>query len=333
MKCPSCGAETSGKFCEYCGSEMPKEKVVGKCPKCGDANVSFKRERVGTATQSQSRKNAFGNGRNGHSVSQTAYRTVGICQSCGYTWNPNGGSQRSGKKTWLWVLGWICIFPVPLTILMLRKKNMKPAVKYGIIAVAWLLYFAMGASGNNETAPSETPAPTEVVVIEQLTEVPTEEIPTEETVPEETKNKGPYARQEANIRRFVDEFNAISDTPVDRIEFRNNHTLAYLVIDGFSELSIKVNDHSEQGFVFTLHFYDGIASLEKYEALMLDIIKVFDATVEIGDKFQEANENQQTNIYLSDNIFVEYHYVKDKVAFQEGDNYYITLTSTVYNKQ
>lgn len=26
MKCPSCGAETQGDFCEYCGSEMPKEK-------------------------------------------------------------------------------------------------------------------------------------------------------------------------------------------------------------------------------------------------------------------------------------------------------------------
>ena len=23
MKCPHCGADTSGKFCEYCGSEMP----------------------------------------------------------------------------------------------------------------------------------------------------------------------------------------------------------------------------------------------------------------------------------------------------------------------
>lgn len=66
---------------------------------------------------------------------------------------------------------------------------------------------------------------------------------------------------------------------------------------------------------------------------MSDIIKVFDANIEIGDKFQEANANQQTNIYLSDNIFVEYHYVKDAVGFQAGDTYYITLTSTDYNKQ
>ena len=64
MKCPSCGAETQGDFCEYCGSEMPKEKStvniinnyyggtapqeqtevdnnVGKCPKCGNSKITL----------------------------------------------------------------------------------------------------------------------------------------------------------------------------------------------------------------------------------------------------------------------------------------------------
>ena len=67
MKCPNCGAEATGKFCEYCGSEMPQEKTtvnitnnyygdmaqqehtevgnyVGKCPKCGNSKITFKRE-------------------------------------------------------------------------------------------------------------------------------------------------------------------------------------------------------------------------------------------------------------------------------------------------
>lgn len=52
--------------------------------------------------------------------------------------NMSGGQKK--RKTWLWVLGWIFIFPLPLTILMLRKKEMKPAVKYGIIAAAWFIY-------------------------------------------------------------------------------------------------------------------------------------------------------------------------------------------------
>lgn len=182
MKCPSCGAETQGKFCEYCGSEMPKEKStvnitnnyyggtapqeqtevdnnVGKCPKCGNSKITFKRERVGTATQSRSRKNYIGSGRQGQSVSQSAYRTVGVCQNCGYTWNPNATNTGSGKKTWLWVLGWICIFPLPLTILLLRKKDMKPVVKYGIIAVAWVLFFVIRMSGNSKTDVPQTDVP------------------------------------------------------------------------------------------------------------------------------------------------------------------------------
>ena len=99
MKCPSCGAETQNKICEFCGSEMPQEKAtinitnnfygeaaqqnnadssVGKCPKCGSTKINFKREKIGTATQSASRKNVVGSGRKGQSVSQAAYRTVGL---------------------------------------------------------------------------------------------------------------------------------------------------------------------------------------------------------------------------------------------------------------
>lgn len=325
MKCPSCGAETNGKFCEYCGSELPKDKVnVGVCPKCGNSNITFKRERVGTATQHTSRKNVIGTGRTGQSVSQTAYRTVGLCQNCGHTWNPNAGNSGSGRKTWLWVLGWICIFPVPLTILMLRKKDMKPAVKYGIIAAAWLLFFAIGSSsGETETSPADVSTPTVAVQVEQTTEDTTET----------TEARNPYAEHEKTIRRFVSEFNEISDTPVTDIKFKNNHTIAYLFVDGFSELSIKVNDHSEMGFFFTLEFSNGTALLEQYENLMRDIVKVFDANVDVGEKFQEANMNEDTIIYLSDSISIKYHYVKDAVGFQEADTYIITLTSTDYNKQ
>lgn len=329
MKCPGCGAETQGKFCEYCGSEMLKEKTnVGVCPKCGGNNVSFKRERVGTATQRTSNKNIIGTGRTGHSVSQSVYRTIGVCQGCGYTWNPNAARHNSGKRIWLWVLGWICIFPVPLTILMLRKKDMKPVVKYGIIATAWLLFFVIGLSGNSETDTdtSQNDVSKTTVQVEQATNTTTE---TDEAI----DNKNLYARQEKTIRRFVSEFNEISDTPITDIKFKNNHTVAYLLVDGFGELGIKVNDHREMGFFFTFEFSNGIALLEQYENLMRDVVKVFDANVDVGEKFQEANMNEETMIYLSDNISVKYNYIKDAVGFQAADTYIITLTSMNYNKQ
>ena len=60
--------------------------------------------------------------------------------------------KKSNKgKIWLWILGWICIFPVPLTILMLRKNGMKPGAKYGVIAAAWLVYLIIGFSPKTGT--------------------------------------------------------------------------------------------------------------------------------------------------------------------------------------
>ena len=65
----------------------------------------------------------------------------------------NAGMGDSGnpkkRKTWLWVLGWLFIFPLPLTILLLRKKEMKAPVKYGIIAVAWLFYLIIAIAGTS----------------------------------------------------------------------------------------------------------------------------------------------------------------------------------------
>ncbi len=164
MKCLSCGAETEGQFCEYCGNEMSNDHTdmndgIGKCPKCSNSNITFKRERVGTERQYRSRKNYIGTGRQGKSISRSTYRTIGVCQSCGYTWNPNATKSGSNNKIWLWVLGWIFFFPLPLTILLLRKKDMKPVLKYGSIAIAWILFLSIGMFGNTEPDNSQTNPP------------------------------------------------------------------------------------------------------------------------------------------------------------------------------
>lgn len=56
-------------------------------------------------------------------------------------------SPPKKRKTWLWVLGWICIFPVPLTIIMLNKEDMSKKARYGIIAAGWILYLLIGLGG------------------------------------------------------------------------------------------------------------------------------------------------------------------------------------------
>lgn len=55
------------------------------------------------------------------------------------------GSNNS--KIWLWVLGWIVIFPVPLMILLNRRNDMKPITKYGIIGGVWAVYLVIGIVG------------------------------------------------------------------------------------------------------------------------------------------------------------------------------------------
>lgn len=148
MKCPGCGAEIGdSKVCDFCGTriaanlqleEQKTQEQLNKqgCPKCGSTNIEFKRENMGEVR--------------GKDHKRVVHTTVGYCKDCGYTWYPQGETVQvpTKRRTWLWVLGWICCFPIPLTILMLRKKDMKPILKYGIIALAWILYIGIGATGN-----------------------------------------------------------------------------------------------------------------------------------------------------------------------------------------
>ena len=150
MKCPNCGSEIgASKVCEYCGTpislEMQREQEELRkagCPKCGSSNIAFRRENQGEIRDKHSK--------------QVIHRTVGYCKDCGATWYTSGGGELPKKrKTWLWVLGWIFIFPVPLTILMLRNKEMKPAIKYGIIVLAWVLYLGIGYFGGDDNKTTE----------------------------------------------------------------------------------------------------------------------------------------------------------------------------------
>lgn len=155
MKCRNCGAEIKigSKYCDYCGaaitSNMIKEQeTLNKkgCPKCGSTNITFEREDQGVISDKK-----------GKAILRA---TIGVCKDCGYTWQTAKATAELPRKrrTWLWVLGWLFIFPVPLTVLLLRKKEMKPALKYGIIAAAWIAYFIIGFCGRKSDT-SQTPPP------------------------------------------------------------------------------------------------------------------------------------------------------------------------------
>ena len=195
MKCQNCGAEiNNSKYCEFCGSQitadMQKEQELlnkSACPKCGSTNIKFAREKIGESK-----------GKRGTQIIRT---TTGVCNDCGYTWQTQDAPKK--KKIWLWVLGWIFIFPVPLTIILLRKKDMNSILKYGIIAVAWIVYLAIGFSGGVNNADNTTMDPTAETSVISSTEdkQTTTEITTAQIT--ETKNtieiidgeKGEYGKE------------------------------------------------------------------------------------------------------------------------------------------
>ena len=48
-----------------------------------------------------------------------------------------------------WVMGWIFIFPIPVTILTARSKKPGIWIKVLIIAAAWLTYLLIGISARS----------------------------------------------------------------------------------------------------------------------------------------------------------------------------------------
>ncbi len=188
MKCPNCGAEiNNSKYCEFCGSQitadMQKEQEqLNKegCPKCGSTNIKFAREKLGESK-----------GKRGTQIIRT---TTGVCNDCGYTWQTQDAPKK--KKTWLWVLGWIFIFPVPLTIILLRKKDMNNILKYGIIAVAWIVYLAIAFTGggnntDNNNSTAETTADTSITSSAETSEA----LPTNASIELIAGEAGEYGKE------------------------------------------------------------------------------------------------------------------------------------------
>ena len=157
MKCPNCGAEIgSNSVCEYCGSQVTADTRGGQvrtdkagCPKCGSTNISFNRE-----TRAEIR----------NKNSSTILRaTVGVCNDCGHTWEvgDNDNTKQQNSNTVWWVLGWIFMFPVPLMILIWRKKNTWDIkVKIAVTAAFWLVFILIANAGKTDRNTPTRTSPT-----------------------------------------------------------------------------------------------------------------------------------------------------------------------------
>ena len=118
----------------------------------------------------------------------------------------NFGKPPKKRKTWLWVLGWIFIFPVPLTILMLRNQKLSKPVKIGIIVAAWIVYLIIGlvggGSGDNKDSSN---ANTETTTIEQ-------------PAYNSAANDSTAGSSESAIDSFIAEINKSEDISLEYVE-------------------------------------------------------------------------------------------------------------------
>jgi len=169
----------------------------------------------------------------------------------------NTFSSKTKKNTWLWVLGWIFVFPLPLTILLIRSTKLNKGVKSFIIIIGWILYALIllsGGQNDNSSDISRNTSEADQVTsnIEKLEFIDNDDV----TVEVGKKISSSYVKVEAyNTRDFVpDDLVFVSDNPeIATIGFSHDSltTYVYYEITGISPGETSVYVTSKDGSVST----------------------------------------------------------------------------------
>ena len=307
MKCPNCGAEVNGKFCAYCGSAVEQEveeinelNCYKECPRCGSKNIKFRREQIKNSKRA-----------NGKYDSASGYKTVGFCEECGYTWDPlKYPKKKINGKTILWILGWLCIFPVPLTILLLRSDKIKSNMaKYIVIAMAWIAYLIIGIGGNSnkKAEPISDPAPTVIATIAPIAE-PTSE-PTSESTSEPTSTptttlkmtilpSSDFYSNEDLILYFINKFNENSTLQLTNPKWISieegseyyRHEYHLSVFNGAIAYQLNVDENTTMEIVAygygdndELRIYVNTTSKDIVVNIFCTVMKIYDETITVEE--------------------------------------------------
>ena len=266
------------KICKYCGSQ--NDDRAQKCESCG--STDFKHVCVNCG-------NEFDEGlfcpRCGIKVGQKPK----VCNKCGNTYYsnacPNCGSmnqpttpnqqvryvqvqnQKPKRKTWLWVLGWIFIFPVPLTILLVRNKTMKIGLKIGLIAAAWIVYLLIGTSGSDSSTETKQTTQVSVQNVESYEDKDNVAETSEDTAvsadlqeqatdSDTSDSDNAYAADEV-VNRFITDFNKKFDYSFTDIRKGNIRTKYFAYANGCYIELLNANDAAAEQFVIKINF-DGV---------------------------------------------------------------------------
>ena len=200
MVCPNCGAslqvdaDQKNLTCSYCGNGLYVDDEVKHVQYDNAEETGYQFEKGRQRAQAEATR-----------VQQQ-------------TFNMNFGKPPKKRKTWLWVLGWIFIFPVPLTILMLRNQKLSKPVKIGIIVAAWIVYLIIGlAGGGSGDNKDSSNANTETTTIEQ----PADNSATttiEQSADNSAANDSTAGSSESAIDSVIAEINKSEDISLEYVE-------------------------------------------------------------------------------------------------------------------
>lgn len=250
LSCPNCGAkmslnmETKECTCNSCGGtfllddETQKQQIDSES--AAEAGYQFEMGRQ--KAQSEVRANNL-------RTSQSSY----------------GNTRNNKKKTniWLWIIGFLLIFPVPVTILVSRSKKMSNKTKIIIIACTWLFYLLIGLGGMGNRTTSNN--------IRSLTLTRTTDI-------EMTVGDAPYASNVlANVKRRADfapdNVVFVSENPdVATINYTYDALIVYLYFEiiPVSEGETYIYAMSADGTVMSERVRVIVNGLTEVESISLD---------------------------------------------------------------
>ena len=135
-------------FCSYCGAALPVDDEIQKVQLDGVEKAGYEFEKGRQRAQAEAAQAFFQPQQACYQpASQPTFQPQVPPQSQQASCQPAPQEPPKKRKTWLWVLGWICIFPVPLMIIMLNKEDMSKKARYGIITAGWILYLLIGLGG------------------------------------------------------------------------------------------------------------------------------------------------------------------------------------------
>lgn len=134
MVCPQCGGTL----------EVPENTKQAQCPFCNTTVMIDDEVKHVQFDNSKQAGYDFEKGRiaaqQDHVAQQVAYNQAAI--------RVQQEAERKRKNLKWWVLGWIFIFPVPLSILIIKSNKLKPALKVVLVSMLWVALALFGVFAN-----------------------------------------------------------------------------------------------------------------------------------------------------------------------------------------